>query len=184
MANKPTIRRLTQPCTNKTLAEVTTPSNRPHASQQTPGRPGLQGPKQERRPAGWRHRHAPRLPAIIPVDATEYHNSTIMRPTNQRQQITPNPRHPGECNLNRVRRREHASRHASPVARASSSRLTPTENKPRSGLRGHKPLAPRPRSPDVDQEVQLDPLPAIFCPKERNVRTRSSMGYLSGQNSL
>ena len=43
------------------------------------------------------------------------------------------PGPPGERNLNRVSQREHASRHASPVARASSSHLTPTENQPRRG---------------------------------------------------
>ena len=34
--------------------------NRPHASRQTPNRPGMQGSKRERRPIGWQQHAAPR----------------------------------------------------------------------------------------------------------------------------
>ena len=89
-----------------------------------------------------------------------------------------------ERKLNRVSRREHASRHASPVARASSSCLTPTENQFRWGFPGLRPQAPGPRNPVVDEEVRQVPPPHIIRPKERNVSLPSNMGYLSGQNAL
>ena len=44
--------------------------------------------------------------------------------------------------------------------------------------------APGPQNPEVDEDVRWDPPPRIICPKERNVRLRSNMGYLSGQNPL
>ena len=61
---------------------------------------------------------------------------------------TPGP--PGERKPNQVRRREHASQHVSPVARASSSHLTPTENQSSRGcLQGRAfDLAPGPWAPE------------------------------------
>ena len=44
--------------------------------------------------------------------------------------------------------------------------------------------APGPQNPEVDGDVRWDPSPRIVRPKERNVRLRSNMGYLSGQNPL
>ena len=44
--------------------------------------------------------------------------------------------------------------------------------------------APGPQNPEVDEDVRWDPPPHIIRPKERNVRLRSNMGYLSGQNPL
>ena len=44
--------------------------------------------------------------------------------------------------------------------------------------------APRPQNLEVDEDVRWDPPPRIICPKEGNVRLRSNMGYLSGQNPL
>ena len=41
-----------------------------------------------------------------------------------------------------------------------------------------------PQNPEVDEDVRWDPPPRIIRPKERGVRLRSSMGYLSGQNPL
>ena len=41
-----------------------------------------------------------------------------------------------------------------------------------------------PQNPEVDEDVRWDPPPRIIRPKERNVRLRSNMGYLSGQNPL
>ena len=41
---------------------------------------------------------------------------------------------------------------------------------------------PGPVNPEIDEEVWPDPAPRIIRPKERNVRPRSNMGYLSGQN--
>ena len=63
-------------------------------------------------------------------------NTATLPLYNQRtygKELLQTPGHPGETKLNRVRRCEYVSPHASPVARASSSRLTPTENQPRSG---------------------------------------------------
>ena len=51
---------------------------------------------------------------------------------------------PRECKDNQVRRREYALRHASPVARAPSSRLMPTENQPRWGCLQDKAFGPGP----------------------------------------
>ena len=77
------------------------------------------------------------------------------------------------------------SRHASPITRASSSRLTPTESQPRRGCLQDRAfgLAPGrgPQNPEVDEDVRWDPPARIICPKERNMRLRSNMGYLSGQ---
>ena len=42
--------------------------------------------------------------------------------------------------------------------------------------------APGPQNPEVDEDVRWDPPPRIIRPKERNVRLRLNMGYLSGQN--
>ena len=44
--------------------------------------------------------------------------------------------------------------------------------------------APGPQNPEVDEDVRWDPPPCIIRPKERSVRLRSNMGYLSGQNLL
>ena len=44
--------------------------------------------------------------------------------------------------------------------------------------------APGSQNPEVDEDVQWDPPPRIIRPKERNMRLRSNMGYLSGQNPL
>ena len=44
--------------------------------------------------------------------------------------------------------------------------------------------APGPQNPEVDEDLRWDPPPRIIRPKERNVRLRSNMGYLSGQNPL
>ena len=75
------------------------------------------------------------------------------------------------------------SRHASPVARASSR-----ENQPRWKCLQDKASGPAPaagpRTLEVDQEVRRDPAPRIIRPKERNVRPGSNMGYLSGQSPM
>ena len=42
--------------------------------------------------------------------------------------------------------------------------------------------APGPQNPEVDEGVRWDPPPPIVRPKERSVRLRSNMGYLSWQN--
>ena len=120
-------------------------ANRPPASRPTPNGPDVQGSKREGRPQGWRHNGAPRPPTTTPPNITTHHSSTIIRPTNRRQQ----PTTPGERELDRVRRRAYASRHASRVARASSSCLTPTENQPRSGCLQDEAsgLAPGPSAP-------------------------------------
>ena len=109
--------------------------NRPHASRPKPTQPGMQGSRRERRPMGRRHHEAPHPPTTIPANAPQRRDSTIIKPTNQQQRTTSNPRPPmgGERKLDRVRRREYAPRHASPVARASSSRPTLSENQPRRG---------------------------------------------------
>ena len=41
-----------------------------------------------------------------------------------------------------------------------------------------------PQNSEVDEDVRSDPTHRIICPEERNVRLRSNMGYLSGQNVL
>ena len=41
-----------------------------------------------------------------------------------------------------------------------------------------------PQNPEVDEDVRWDPPQHIIRPKERNVRLRSNMGYLPGQNPL
>ena len=41
--------------------------------------------------------------------------------------------------------------------------------------------APEPQNPEVHEDVRWDPPPLINRPKERNVRLRSNMGYVSGQ---
>ena len=95
------------------------------------------------------------------------------RPTNHNDLLRiPGP--PGERKLNRVRRCECAPRHASPVARASSSRLTPTENQPRWGCLQDRAFglvpAPGPQNPEVYEGVLWDPPPRVIRPKERNGR--------------
>ena len=42
--------------------------------------------------------------------------------------------------------------------------------------------APGPQNQEVDEDVRWDPPPRIIRLKERNVRIRSIMGHLSGQN--
>ena len=44
--------------------------------------------------------------------------------------------------------------------------------------------APGPQNPEVDEDVRWDPPPRIIRLKQRNVRPRSNMGYLSWQNPL
>ena len=44
--------------------------------------------------------------------------------------------------------------------------------------------APGPQNLEVDENVRWDPPQRIIRPKERSVRLRSNMGYLSGQNPL
>ena len=66
--------------------------NRPHASRPTPNPQGMQGSKQERSPADWRHHGAPRPPTTIPTDTTRHPNSTIIPLTSLRQRTTSNPR--------------------------------------------------------------------------------------------
>ena len=62
------------------------------------------------------------------------------QPTNCDELLrTPSPLE--ERKLDRVRRREHASQHASPEARASSSRLTPTETNSGGAACRTRPLA-------------------------------------------
>ena len=41
---------------------------------------------------------------------------------------------------------------------------------------------PGPQNLEVDEDARWDPPPRIILPRERNVRPRSNMGYLSGQN--
>ena len=71
-------------------------------------------------------------------------------------------------------------------ATACESRLLKTN--PGGGACRTGPLAwlpaPGPHNPEVDGDVRWHPLPRIIRPKERNVRLRSNMGYLSGQNPL
>ena len=45
-------------------------------------------------------------------------------------------------------------------------------------------LAPGPQNPELDEVVLCNPPPRIIRPKERSVRLRSNMGYLSGQDRL
>ena len=132
--HKPTIRRLTQSCTNQTAAEETTRQKRDgtqagqhKTSQACKGRDGngilwvgdTMMLHARRRPYPRTHHNAETLPSYNP-------------PTNHNELLqTPGP--PGERELDRVRRRKYASPHASPVARAPSCRLTPTENQPRWG---------------------------------------------------
>ena len=106
---------------------------RPHESRPTSNQSDMQGAIRERRPTGWRHHGEPGPPTTIPTDMTAHRSCTITQPRNLRQRTTCNPRLPEERKLDRVRRRGCAPQHASPVARASSSRLTPTENQSRWG---------------------------------------------------
>ena len=41
---------------------------------------------------------------------------------------------------------------------------------------------PGPQNPEVDEDVRWDAPPRIIRSKQRNVRLRSNMGYLSGQD--
>ena len=79
------------------------------------------------------------LLTYLPYDRPTGHNDLLR---------TPGP--PGERKLDRVRRCECAPRHASPVARASSSRLSPTENQLRWGCLQDRAfgLAPGPWAPE------------------------------------
>ena len=101
------------------------------------------------------------------------------RPTNQNDLLCiPGP--PRERKPDRVRRREYAPRHASPVARASSSRPTPTENQPRWGACRTGPLAwllaPGSRTLEADEDVRWDSSPRIIRPKERKFETSVKHG--------
>ena len=123
--------------------------NRPHANPPTPNQVGMQGSKQKRRPrvedTKVRHARGQQYPQTQRRTATL---TLYNRPTNGKKVLrTPAPL--GERKLDRVNRREHTSRHASPVARASSSCLTPTENQPRWGCLQDKVtgLAPLPWAP-------------------------------------
>ena len=113
--------------------------NRPHASRPTPNLPGMHGSKRDRRPAGWQHHDAPLANYAEPLNDRATARNDLLG--------TPGP--PGEHKLDRVRRHECAPRHASPVAHASSSRLTPTEKKPRWGCLQDRAygLAPGPCAP-------------------------------------
>ena len=88
----------------------------PHASRPTSNQPGKQRSKSGPRPTNWRPSPRTRRDTMVrdqPIDINELHK-------------TPGP--PGERKLDRVKRRDHVTRHARPVARASSSRLAPIEN--------------------------------------------------------
>ena len=62
------------------------------------------------------------------------------------------------------------------------------KSNPRGGACRTGPLAwlraSGPKNPEVDEDVRWDPPPKIIRRKERNVRLRSNMGYLSGQYPL
>ena len=137
--------------------------NRPHASRPTPNQPGVHGSKRKRRPTGWQHRGAPRPPTTMPTNKTGlYHHATDQPTLTNHTATAPydratghidllrTPGPPGERKLDRVRRCECAPGHASPVARACSSRLTPTENQPRWGCLQDRAfgLAPGPWAPE------------------------------------
>ena len=93
----------------------------------------------------WLYHHATDQPTLTNYTATVRYD----RPTGHNDlPRTPGP--PEERKLDRVRRCECAPRHASPVARASSIRLTPTENQPRWGCLQDRAfgLAPGPWAPE------------------------------------
>ena len=160
--NRPTVGRLTQPCTNQTAAEETTRQETDHkqagkhqTSRACKGRNGNGVP--------WVCDSMVRHTRQQPYPRTQHNAATLLlynRPTN-RNELLRAPGPPGERKLDPVRRREYASRHASPVARASSSRLTPTENQPRWGCLQDRAfgLAPGPWAPEseVDEDVQWNP---------------------------
>ena len=80
----------------------------------------------------------------------------------------------------------HGMRFPEHVLLQVASRLL--KNNPGRGACRTGPLAwlsaPGPQNPQVDEDVRWDPPPRITRPKEGNVRLRSNMGYLSGQNPL
>ena len=90
--------------------------------------------------------------------------------------------------LDRVRKQRNTSRQASPVAHASSSRPMSLQTNPSGGACRTRPLAlslaPGPQNLEVDEEMQWDPPSCIIHSKERDVRPRLNMGYLSGQNPM
>ena len=144
-ANQPTGRRLAPPGTDHTAIE---PAPRPQTDHTQTGQyrtgwtcKGQNGNGFLR--TGDTMVHQPRR---RPHPRTQEHITPLPlyhRPTDDNNLLrTPGP--PGERKLDRVRRREYASRHASLVARASSSRLTPTENQPRWGCLHDKAFGPAP----------------------------------------
>ena len=172
-----------------------------HASRPTPNQPGVQGCNgngvepvgdtvvrhARRRPDPRTKQNAVTLPLRNRPPLTNYAEPLNDRPTDRNDLLqTPGP--PGERKLDRVRRRECAPQHASPVACASSSRLTPTENQPRWGCLQDRAygLAAGPWAPESGgcEDVRWDPPPRIIRPKEMSVRLRSNMSYLSPQNPL
>ena len=72
-------------------------THRPHASRTTPHRPGVQGSKRERRPAGRRHLGAPHLPTTMPTGTKGHHSPTILQLTNQQQRTNSNLGLPGRA---------------------------------------------------------------------------------------
>ena len=143
--HEPTIRRLTRPDTNQTTAEKTIrqSTDRTQASQHQTSQ-ACEGQNKNGVPSvgDTKMRHAHRQPS-----SRTHHNAEILplndRPTNHND-LLPTPGPPGKRKLDRVRRRECAPRHASPVARASSSCLTPTENQPRRGCLQDRAFGPAP----------------------------------------
>ena len=145
--NRPTIRRPTRPCTNQTAeGKNNSTINRPHASRPTPHQRGMKGSKR-RSATPWcatpadDHIHGHNRTAQL------YHCTTDQpKPTNNFKPTGPR----GARKVDRVGTGEHASRHASPVARASSSCLNTTENRPRWGCLLNKASGPAsaPSSPE------------------------------------
>ena len=143
--NKPTIRRLTQPWTKQTAAKQVPDHKQTTGSRPTPNQPSMQELTREWRPVGWQHHGAPRPPTTI-YPGTQQNTATLPlcnRQTNSNELLrTTGP--PGEHELDRFGRREYAARHASPLVRASSSCLKPTENQPRWGCMQDKDSGPPP----------------------------------------
>ena len=146
-ANQPTIRGLAPAGTDHTAIEPTARTQTHHT--QTGQYGTFQTCKGQKgngvlRTGDTMLRHARQRPHA----QTQQHTTPLPlynRPTDDNNLLQiPGP--PGERKLHCVRTREYASRHARPVARDSSSRLTPTENKPRWGCLQDKASGPVPGS--------------------------------------